>query len=704
MQLVGRSFRNDGTVTFSSGKIEESSGAKLDNTGTFKANSESGSRQITVGGETTASILNKGTFEKAAGAGTTEIQPAFDNEGTVQTLTGSLVILNPIVAGLGTEWGSGSSSPPDHPHSKCGEPVSCATGNFFESQTDLAIGGRGVGLDLTRSYNSQAAAAGEHGVFGYGWSSSFGDQLVVDESSKLATLHQADGSTVSFIEDGGGTFTAPVGTQDSLKGSSTEGYILTLADQTKYQFNGSGQLESVTDRDGNETTLSYTSGQLRTITDPSGRKITLAYNGEGLVESATDPMGNTVKYTYESGNLKSVTMPGEGSPRWQFKYDGSHQLTEMVDGRGGKTTNSYDGSNRVVSQTDPMGHTLKFEYETFQTKITNEATGDVTDEYFTSGDEPSSITRGYGTSSAATEFFTYNEGGYVTSVTDGNGHTTTYTYNGAGDKTSMTDPDGDETKWTYDSTHDVLTTTTPKGETTTIERDGDGNPIKISRPAPASKTQITKYKYTADGELESVTDPLSRKWEYEYDSYGDRSGEIDPEGDKRTWEYNEDSQEIATVSPRGNVVGGEPSKYTTKIERDAQGRAIKVTDPLGHTTKYTYDGDGNLETQTDGNSHTTTYTYNADNEPTKVKEPNGTVTETGYNDAGDVSDAKPTANTTRRNTNATCSRGHGSQQPAREENVKEYDKAGNLTKLTDPKSRTTTYTYDPRTDSRSQLL
>ncbi len=154
--------------------------------------------------------------------------------------------------------------------------------------------------------------------------------------------------------------------------------MLTLADQTKYQFNGSGQLESVTDRDGNETTLSYTSGQLTTITDPSGRKITLAYNGEGLVESATDPMGNIVKYAYESGNLKSVTMPGEGSPRWQFKYDGSHQLTEMVDGRGGKTTNSYDGSNRVVSQTDPMGHTLKFEYETFQTKITNEATGDVT--------------------------------------------------------------------------------------------------------------------------------------------------------------------------------------------------------------------------------------------------------------------------------------------------------------------------------------
>ncbi len=89
--------------------------------------------------------------------------------------------------------------------------MNCVTGNYTETQTDLSIGGRGVGLDLTRSYNSQAAAAGEHGMFGYGWSSSFSDHFVVDESSKLTTLHQANGSTVAFIEDGGGTFTAPAG-------------------------------------------------------------------------------------------------------------------------------------------------------------------------------------------------------------------------------------------------------------------------------------------------------------------------------------------------------------------------------------------------------------------------------------------------------------------------------------------------------------
>ena len=109
----------------------------------------------------------------------------------------------------------------------------------------------------------------------------------------------------------------------------------------------------------------------------------------------------------------------------------------------------------------------------------------------------------------------------------------------------------------------------------------------IERPAPGSTTQKTTYKYDANGDVESMTNPLERTWKYEYDSYGDRKAEIDPEGNKRTWEYNEDSQEIAKVSPRGNTAGAEASKFTTKIELNAKGRPLKITDPLSHTTKYT---------------------------------------------------------------------------------------------------------------------
>ena len=93
-------------------------------------------------------------------------------------------------------------------------------------------------------------------------------------------------------------------------------------------------------------------------------------------------------------------------------------------------------------------------------------------------------------------------------VTDPDKHKTEYTYDAAGNRRSEKDANGNETKWTYDTTHDVISMTTPEGETTTIKRDSHGNAETIERPAPASKTQKTKYKYDGNGDLESITDPL----------------------------------------------------------------------------------------------------------------------------------------------------------------------------------------------------
>ncbi len=698
-----RALVNEGTTTYSSGDFSMSGTAEVKNLATFKANAESTPPDFRIGAEGgTPRIVNSGVFEKTSGTGKAEVEPDFENLGSIKEETGKFVFMNPVKAEPTSQYGGSEnpSAPGQTPLPECGDPVDCATGNFSEKQTALAVGGRGVGLAWTRYYNSQAAAAANtKGMFGYGWSSSFSDHLVFEKASTekpnaKAVLYQADGSTVPFTESGG-KYTAPEWSEDTFGGSSA-GYTLRLANQTMYKFNGSGRLESVIERNGNETTLTYSgAGRLEKITDPAGRKITLAYNSEGLVENAKDPMGHTVKYTYESGELASVTEPGESSARWQFKYNGSHEITTMTDGRGGKTVNEYNGSNQVTSQEDPAGHITTFEYEPFQTKITNKATGDVIDEQFDSNGLPFAVTRGYGTSSATTETFTYNSMNEPLTVTDGNGHTTEYTYDSAGDRTSMINPDKDKTKWTYDSTHDVLTLETPKGETTTIKRNSsNGNAETIERPAPGGKTQITKYKYGSHGEVEKVTNALEHTWTYGYDSDGDLAAETTPETEKRTFGYNEDSQEVWTVSPRGNS-SGELTKYMSSIERDEQGRPLKITDPLGHTSKYAYDGNGNPETITDGNGHKTTYTYNADNQPTKVKEPNGTITETEYDGEGRVIkqiDGNKHATEYIRNAVGEVTE---AIDPLKRKTKKEYDAAGNLAKLTDPEGRTTTYTYDP---------
>jgi RHS repeat-associated protein len=525
-----------------------------------------------------------------------------------------------------------------------GKPVDCATGNEVETHTDIDVPTLGVPFALERTYNSQAAeTAGSAGLFGYGWSSTFGDYLEFSSEPDAVTVVQANGSTAEFTGERGepGELTASPWVEAKLVYTSEGTYQYTLPDQETLTFNSSGRLRSESEHDGNVTTISYHEEERCEegchkalasiqITDPDGRTITLALDSSGQVETATDPMGRVVHYGYEGGNLVSVTEPGESSPRWRYKYNSSHQLLETLNGLGGKTTNEYNDDGQVVKQTNPLGDTLHFEYEEVpsklsgysatpllhesaeeeaeenlepseeeaagegaegrfyspppgtETTITNEATGAVEREYFNSENELETITHAAGTSLSTTETFTYNSDDELTSKTDGDKHTTEYGYDAGGDLTSEKNALGQETKWEYNSHHELTAVTAPSGETTTIERDSHGNPIKVSRPAAGETTQATKYAYKSNGELESMTDPLGHEWKYEYNSNGDRTAAIDPEGNKRTWSYNEDSQAVSTVSPRGNASGSEPSKYETSFERDAQGRVTAVTAPEAH--------------------------------------------------------------------------------------------------------------------------
>jgi RHS repeat-associated protein len=598
-------------------------------------------------------------------------------------------------------YGLENEAEPDQ-HRPCGgDPVNCATGNLVESQTDLRVGGRGPGLHLTRTYNSQLAATqSKPGPFGYGWTGPYSAHLTINEEAETATVSQNNASTAKFVMTEGKTYVGAGSWVQATLVKEGSTYVYTLPDQTKMDFNSSGKLISETDRNGNAITMSYnTEGELESVKDGDGRKLTFAYNGEGFVESAKDPLGHTVKYTYASGNLTSVTQPGEASLRWQFEYNSEHEMTEKTDGRGHTVTTKYNSAHQATSQTDAMGRKHKWEYSTtewgYPKTTIEEPNGSTTVEWFNNAMLPVVVTRASGTSYATSTTYEYNEAYEVISLTDPDGHTTTYGYDAAGDRTSEKNANGNETKWAYDSTHDINTIITPKGETTTIKRNADGDPEVIERPAPGKTTQKTTYKYDSYGDLTSEINPLEQTRTYEYDAAGDRIAEIDPAGNKRTWGYNEDSQLTSMVSPRGNVKGAEASKYETKIELNPQGREIRVTDPLGHETKYTYDGNGNLETMTNGNGHKTTYTYNADNELTAVKEPSGAITETEYDGAGQVIDqidgnkhaTKYVRNLLERVTEEVDPLGH--------KTTKEYDLTGNLKKLTDPKGRTTTYTYNP---------
>jgi RHS repeat-associated protein len=595
-------------------------------------------------------------------------------------------------------YGAGNSAEPDLAPSFAGDQINVASGNLVQTQTDLAVEGRGPALELTRSYNSQlAAAAKAPGTFGYGWIGTYGASLTINEAAETATVRQANGSTAVFdlVE---GKYVAAPWVQAKLVKEGTN-YIYTLPNQLKLLFNSTGQLTKETDRHGNAITLAYNAkSQLETATTSAGRKLTFAYNAEGQVESVKDPMGRTVKYAYESGNLSKVTLPGEIEPTWKFKYDASHQLTEKTDGRGHTIVTEYDGSNRAKSQKDPLERKLSLEYaETGGIKETTivEPNASKTLEKFNKGNEATEVTRALGTEIAQTSKFEYDSSFNLIKLTDPGSHATVYGYDGEGNRTSEKDANENKAEWAYNSTHDLTKETTPKGETTTITRNAAGDPELIKRPAPGATTQETKFEWAENGDLKMETDPLGHKTSFEYDTFGDRKTEVDPEEDKTTWTYNEDGESVTEVSPRGNEVGAKATEFETKTERDSQGRPIKVTDPLGHETKYKYDAAGNLEALTNSNLHATTYVYDADNERTEVKAANGNTAKTGYDSMGQIkSKTDGNAHTTKYERNA-LEQISEEIDPLERKTTRKYDAAGNLKELKDPEGRTTTYSYDP---------
>jgi hypothetical protein len=139
----------------------------------------------------------------------------------------------------GEHYGGSNPSEPNVCDGSCGQPIDTLTGNFWHTFDDLLIPGRGPALHLTRTYNSQAAAAGATGPFGPGWSFSYGMSLLIRPGA--VTVTQENGSQVPFARSGS-SWTSPPHA-DGMLTQNADGTWTYVRRQTKtFTFNAQGQL------------------------------------------------------------------------------------------------------------------------------------------------------------------------------------------------------------------------------------------------------------------------------------------------------------------------------------------------------------------------------------------------------------------------------------------------------------------------------
>lgn len=501
---------------------------------------------------------------------------------------------------------------------------------------------------------------------------------------------------------------------------------------TRFTYDSSHYLLTMTDPNGGITTNSYESGSHRISSqqDPIHRTTTFAYSNG--ITTITDPKGNMTQEEYVNGVLTSRTV-GYGSTNAAtntYTYDVAALGKTAIIGPGGQTaTATRDSNDNALSSTDGIGRTRTYTYNTFSETLTvTDPLGVTTTNTYTSTGDIKTVSRPLvGTSQTATTTYAYGDSahpGDVTGIIDPDNNTWTYTYDTFGNRTSATDPLADKTTFAFDSVGRLTSMVTPNGNVT------GGNPLAFT----------WTYTYDAFGNRTSVTDPLSHKAVYHYDPNQNLDQITDANGNLTTNVYdldNELTQVKRADNPQTNLTTDYNSDGTVLDQKDGKGNSIvtfgydslshvtTITDALNNVATYAYDAFANLLSLQDpgGNcaanppAGCTTFTYDGANQLVATTYSDGStpnVTYTTYDGDGQrigLTDGTGTSTWTWDSLHrmVSYSNGNGAQvqwsynlrnlpttltYPGSLNVTRGYDVAGRWTSVRDWNGNQTTFGYD----------
>jgi len=545
----------------------------------------------------------------------------------------------------------------------------------------------GPEVRFTTTYNSVGSYYA--GPLGYYWTHNYNIYLALNPP--YVTLNKAGGTEYQYYCPGVGVCTSPAGIFDILTKNADNTYTLETKDQTRYEFNSSGKLEEIADRNDNDLDLVYNDTGLCQIIDAKGRTTTIDYNDTGLIERVTIPDGRFAEFTYNNSELIQVI--DEAGQVLSYTYDtlGNH-LIESLSNPKMDIDISYQLGDRIYQITGDLTRT--YTWGSLVAYITD-ANGKQTDYYFQDWDYSSGGSRRRITKVQAglanSVLYQYDSGNTVNKKTDANGKAAEYLNDSRGNRIYEKDPMGYETHYTYDERNNLTSVTNPRGKKTIYTYGDYDNILSITEKAPDESVLSTiTYTYT-DARFPylktSVTDANGKIITYAYDEYG-RLEQIDaPELAPVTFGYDNGNDRKTSMT---NANG------TTTYEYDNLDRITKITHPDATFRLYVYDCCG-LSQLTDENGKTTYYEYNVFGQVTKVTDPeHGAEHPTiyQYDDVGNLRfliDAE--GNTTEYQYN-DINRLTSITYPLGDSESYTYDANGNMLTKTDGKGATTTYTYD----------
>jgi RHS repeat-associated protein len=427
------------------------------------------------------------------------------------------------------------------------------------------------------------------------------------------------------------SMTDPLGKVTNYDYTNNRGYLASITDPpdtsggtravTKFENTLFGRVTASVDASGRRTTYQYDArNRLITTTYPDGSTATITYGTRatgGLVVARKNRNGTIDSYEYDATRrLKRVLRASNRAEkseevyeylagtelesaitrlgvRTEFTYDERNRLSQVVqyptNGKTLITRRSFDGSDRLVNETDPYGRATLYVYDAVgrTTRLLRELVpGGVP-----SGSNLATLARPTGTNPPYVfEEVTYDGMSRVASATDGRGVVTGTSYDVLGRRTQTVVASGTSsartTAFEYDLAGNITKITYPRtfregrAFATTFTFNGRGLMASKTEAAGAAEAATTKYTYTPTRQTASETDPRGATRSYTYDSNDRLSKGTDEGGFATTIKYDAAGNPISRTDPLGRV---------TTFAYDAENRKVSSKNPASETTSIQYD-------------------------------------------------------------------------------------------------------------------
>ena len=522
-----------------------------------------------------------------------------------------------------------------------------------------------------------------------------------------------------------------------------------------YGYDSSGRLSIFTDRASNQTQFFYENAAfpyyLTKIVDPRGTpairseydasgRLVKQYdaNGKeidfntgvdslGRFEKVADRLGNMTTYYYDDrGNVVEKIDPLNAATTYSY-YSDSELVKYETDAYGNVKSFAYDARGDVTVETigastseDPAspttGYTTRTDYNDLAapTLITDPDGRVQTFSYFSGTTNLQSNTIAYGTPEAATTNYTYNADGTIASMTDALGNATGYTYEyGVSDAAypgavkrvtvKVVDPAGAAGSDPGNSADLVLRTTQSYYD---AQENLVAEVVTRTLADGTSQVVVTRYAYDKENRRVATVLPDGRVLETRYTSFGkvDKTLEWQSAAD-----YASANDALARVASYAYDANGNqtsvthPDGTTAFAHFDAENRRDWSQDARGYRTFYVRDAVGRLRftIYPDANDGTFASAPSSASDPKLADNPR---TETVYDLIGRVTDTYDerrshteyvyfpdgTPDVHRRKTLIQ----HQTAPLPNLETSYQYDKAGNVRFVTDPKGAKVETVYD----------